>query len=122
MVMSELLKFLSLSNPSDLCSDLFIAKLCRPGVINKDPTVWLNGARPHPKYVYKNKMSLTNSKFDQIGHLLLNLWLFLGSKSQPTIYYCLMSLKLFRGGPRSQGNHYFADCREHQLNGKVLYS
>ncbi len=30
--------------------------------VNKDPTVWLVGARPPPMYVFKNYMSLTNSK------------------------------------------------------------
>jgi hypothetical protein len=29
--------------------------------INKDPTLLLNGARPTPKYVFKNNMSLANS-------------------------------------------------------------
>jgi hypothetical protein len=32
------------------------------GGINKDPTVWLDGARPPPKYIFKNNMSSTNSK------------------------------------------------------------
>jgi hypothetical protein len=27
------------------------------GDINKDPTVWLDGARPPPKYVFQNNMS-----------------------------------------------------------------
>ncbi len=30
--------------------------------IHKDYTTWLDGARPSPKYVLKNNMSLTNSK------------------------------------------------------------
>ncbi len=30
--------------------------------LNKDPTLLLNGARPPPKYVFKNNMSLANSK------------------------------------------------------------
>ncbi len=33
-----------------------------PRGINKDLTVWLNGARPLPKYIFKNNMSST--KFD----------------------------------------------------------
>ncbi len=28
---------------------------------DKDPTIWLDGAGPTPKYVFKNNMSLTNS-------------------------------------------------------------
>jgi hypothetical protein len=46
MAMSELIKFLSLSNPWKLCSDYFLGRLCQSGVINKDPTVWLDGAKP----------------------------------------------------------------------------
>ncbi len=30
--------------------------------ITKDPTVWLDGARSPPKYVFKNNMSLENLK------------------------------------------------------------
>jgi hypothetical protein len=30
--------------------------------ISKDPNVWLDGARPPPRYVFNNNMSLTNSK------------------------------------------------------------
>ncbi len=29
---------------------------------NKDPTVWLDGAKPHTKYVFKNNITLPNSK------------------------------------------------------------
>ncbi len=29
-----------------------------------DPTLWLDGARPPPKYIWKNSMSSTNSKID----------------------------------------------------------
>jgi len=38
-----------------------VALLARGGV-NKDSTVWLDGARPPPKYAFKNNMSLTNSE------------------------------------------------------------
>ncbi len=58
--MSDLEKLSSLSNLLELCSDHFPGQLCQPGDINKDPTVWLDGARPPPKYI-KN-MSSTNSK------------------------------------------------------------
>jgi hypothetical protein len=58
----ELVKFLSLWNPLELCSDLFPRQLCRPVGISKDHTVWLDLARQPPKYVFKNNMSLTNSK------------------------------------------------------------
>jgi len=30
--------------------------------INKDYTIWLGGVRPPPKYIFKNKLSLTNLK------------------------------------------------------------
>jgi hypothetical protein len=55
----ELVKFLSLS---ELWSAHFPTWLCQPGGINKDLAVWLDRARPHRKYVFKNDMSLTNSK------------------------------------------------------------
>ncbi len=29
---------------------------------NKNPTVWLDGAGPPPKYIFKSDVSLTNSK------------------------------------------------------------
>jgi hypothetical protein len=51
LVMSELVKVSSLSNPLELCSDHFSCWLCRPYGINKDLTVWFDGARPAPKYV-----------------------------------------------------------------------
>jgi len=37
----------------ELGSDHFHNCLHQPGGINRDPTVWLDGARPHPKYVFK---------------------------------------------------------------------
>jgi len=43
MVMFELVKFSSLSNPLELCLDYFTSQLYQHGDINKDPTVWLNG-------------------------------------------------------------------------------
>jgi hypothetical protein len=30
----------------ELCSDHFSGQLCKPGVFNKDPTVWLDETRP----------------------------------------------------------------------------
>ena len=42
-----------MSNSLELCPD-------QPGGSNKDPTVWLDGARPHPKYVFKN------NEFDEL--------------------------------------------------------
>ncbi len=47
-VMSELVKFLSLSNPLQLCSGYFPSRLCQPGCISKDPTVSVGLARPPP--------------------------------------------------------------------------
>ncbi len=45
-VMTVLVKFLSLSNPLKPGSDNFIGRLSQPRGLNKDPTVWLDGARP----------------------------------------------------------------------------
>ncbi len=63
LTVSELVKFLSLSNPLELCSDLFPRRLCRPVGISKDQTVWLDGARPPPRYVFKN------NEFDKLKNL-----------------------------------------------------
>ncbi len=54
LVMHELVEFVSLSNPLELCSDHFHARLCQPAGIIKDPSVWLDGAGPPPKYIFKN--------------------------------------------------------------------
>jgi hypothetical protein len=35
-----------------------------PENINNDPTVWLDGARPPSKYVFKNNMSLSYFNID----------------------------------------------------------
>jgi hypothetical protein len=61
--MSELIEYLSLANPFELCSDHFPCLFFQPVGINKDPTVWPDGARPPPKNVFKNNMSLMYSKF-----------------------------------------------------------
>ncbi len=37
----------------ELCLVHFPDPLCQLGVINKDPTVWLDRARPHSKHVFK---------------------------------------------------------------------
>jgi hypothetical protein len=39
----------NLSNPLELCLEHFTNLLCQPGGISKDPTVWLDGARPPPR-------------------------------------------------------------------------
>jgi len=62
LVKSKLVKLPSWSNPLELCSDHSPGWLCRPGGNNKDPAVWLDGDKPHPKYIFKHYMSLTNSK------------------------------------------------------------
>ncbi len=59
-VMPKLAKFLCLSNPLELCSDHFSHQLCWPGGINKDNTIWQDGARRLPKYIFRNKISLSN--------------------------------------------------------------
>ncbi len=60
-----------MSNSLELCTYHFPGWLRWPGGINKDPTVWVDGARPPNKYVFKNNISLTNlyytQKFDKIG-------------------------------------------------------
>ncbi len=43
--------------------------LCQSGGINKDTTVWLDGARPPPTYIFKNTLSLTNSKIRPFNHI-----------------------------------------------------
>jgi len=40
-------------NPLELCSDHFPGLLYWPGGVNKDHTVWLDEARPLPKYIFK---------------------------------------------------------------------
>ncbi len=66
MVMSELVEFLSLSNPLELRSNNFPGLLHWPGGINKYPSAWLDGAtRPTYKYIFKNNISLPNSKIWQ---------------------------------------------------------
>ncbi len=57
----KFVKFLSLSNPTELCSDHFPGWQSLSGGINKDPTVWLEEDRQPPKYALINNMSLTNS-------------------------------------------------------------
>jgi hypothetical protein len=63
LVMSELVEYLSLSNPLDLCSHHFPARLCQPGGINKDHIVGIDGDGPPLVYVFKNNKSLTKLKF-----------------------------------------------------------
>jgi hypothetical protein len=54
---------------SVLCSDHFPTKLCWPGGLCKDLTVWPDGARPHPICL---NMHLTNLQFDKLRPLLKN--------------------------------------------------
>ncbi len=66
LLMSELVEFSSLSNLLELCSDHFTTCLHWLGGINKDPTIWLDEARPPFKHVFISNMSdklknLTNS-------------------------------------------------------------
>jgi hypothetical protein len=48
-VMSELVNFLSLSNPLELLSDHFLCQITLLGGIYKDFSIWLDGARPPPE-------------------------------------------------------------------------
>jgi len=50
-LISKLIKFSSLSNVLQLCSDHFLIRLCQTGGIIMDTAVWLDEARPPPKYV-----------------------------------------------------------------------
>ncbi len=65
VVMTELVEFLCLSNPSKLCSDPFPGKQSRPGDTIKEHTVWLDGVIPPSKYVFKIRVLRTH-KFDQL--------------------------------------------------------
>jgi hypothetical protein len=58
--MSEYVKFLSLSNSLELCSDYIPGWLCWPRDINKDRIVWLGGANLAlvPKFI-NHKLKLT---------------------------------------------------------------
>ncbi len=61
--MSGLVDFLSLSNLFELCSDHFLGRLCQPRGIGKDPVVWVDGARPLQKYIFKK------NEFDEFENL-----------------------------------------------------
>ncbi len=58
--MFDLVEFSSLSNPFELGSDNFPSSHGKPGGINKEPTVWLEGAIPPPMYAFKNNISSMN--------------------------------------------------------------
>jgi hypothetical protein len=45
----------------ELGSDHFPSGLCQAVGIIKDPAVWLDGARPPPKYIFKKDRSTKNS-------------------------------------------------------------
>ncbi len=70
--MSELVKFLSLLNPLELCSHHFPAKLCQPVGFNKDPILWPD--RDRPTQVCFQKWF----KIDKLKNL---------NNSHPTIFY-----------------------------------
>ena len=41
--------------------------LCQPGVLSKYPTVWLDGFRLHPRYIFKNiKIKIAESYINNI--------------------------------------------------------
>ncbi len=46
MILAEQVNFLNLSKLLELCSNHFPNWLCQPDCINKDPTIWIDGARP----------------------------------------------------------------------------
>ncbi len=86
---NELVKFSGWSNPLDWCSDHFPCWLHWPGDINKDLTVWLDGARLPPKYVFKNAKSLMNLKIWPTWtlHQLFDWSTNVYSAASMTIYY-----------------------------------
>jgi hypothetical protein len=65
-VMSKFVKFLSLSNSSELSSDHFPCQLCWPGGITQDPTVWPDEARPPLSMFSKIIPVRQTGKFNQI--------------------------------------------------------
>ncbi len=42
----------------------FTSRLCQSGVLNKDPTVWLDGARPSPLVLFV--LPLPENVFDDV--------------------------------------------------------
>ncbi len=99
--MSKLVKFSSLSNLLKLCSNHILTWLCWPRGINKNPTVWLYGARQPPENIFKNNTSLKNSKIQPtqtirtcFSRCSLNLdkdrnicfWLFKNSKFEAILF------------------------------------
>jgi hypothetical protein len=49
-------QFFSFSNPLELCSKHIPAGFAGQGGINKDCTIWLDGAKIPPKYTFKNNI------------------------------------------------------------------
>ncbi len=62
--MSELVKSSICQMDSELCSDYFSGRVCLPGSLSRDPTVWLFGARTSPISLI---MYLTNMHLYQLG-------------------------------------------------------
>jgi hypothetical protein len=66
-ILTYLVKFLSWSNPLDLCSVHFPCQIAGQGGILNDPTVWLNGASHPLSTVSKIIQVRRTQKFDPLG-------------------------------------------------------
>ncbi len=51
-----------------LCSDHFSGQLCQYGVLNKDPSAWIDGARQPPIYVIVQSDSTFGGFIDRLMH------------------------------------------------------
>jgi hypothetical protein len=58
--MSVVVPCLSWSYPSELCYEHFLSRLCWLGVSIRILLFGLDGARPHPKYIFQNNMNAMN--------------------------------------------------------------
>jgi hypothetical protein len=65
--MSQLVKFLILSNGFVAMLRSFSWPTFTAVVISKDLTVWLDGAKSNPNYQISKYISLTYLKFDELG-------------------------------------------------------
>jgi len=66
MVMSVLVKFLSLSNPLELCSDHFPTGFARNGILVRILLFRYMELGHPPKYIFKNNVSSKIQIFDQL--------------------------------------------------------
>jgi hypothetical protein len=65
LAIPKVVEISSFSNPLEIVLDDFPTRVCQPALlitVNKDTTVWVDGARPPSRYVFKNNISLMSSK------------------------------------------------------------